>query len=564
MATLAGLAAALGRLPHDTFSPLVIVAMGVLYLSLVVFGARIGLPVWLSPIFALFGALSPSAWMIGTHTFLGNALALPLFPVVLSLLSPTLSIRGATFGGLILAAQTVLFPDGSLALVGMAGLYVLFLIWRAWRNGRLIRFVAAVATGPVVVGALLLPFGSVLVGTAFWRLATVVSSAVLGVLTGTPTTGAAASLHRLERVDWIWGAFNLNTIPPSPLLPAEERFVLALGLVSVVFVGLCIWERKGRSLSFYLVTLGGLVVAGVFGGIFLSDYELFRAMAVFAFVPIAAIFALPVALAHSTVRWRYIATALASVLSIVVLVKFAQVDRYHFSFGYSEHLADAQYTVDDIQAREQVSRLAQTQSIVMSGETPSFTAFANVLMLFSSAHLGVPDSDRQFVFFQPMEPRGTQYSADMVLFNRRYFDVWMPDVTGANVRFTSTDFYVVDNDLVPFLDNDTFTQLNGFPRQFVEARKLPVRRVLSKETEVDFYSRVERDVQLQLQFDSDHRPAALTVSVDGGAANPVELVGQPLISVPIHAGLGLHRVTLGVSGGPAQVSSLRLVPSGAS
>jgi hypothetical protein len=377
----------------------------------------------------------------------------------------------------------------------------------------------------------------------------------------TPATGAAANLHQLERVDWIWGAFNLNTIPPSPLSRSELPFALAVGLASVLFVGLSIGQRRARSLSFYVVTIAVVALAGVFGGIFLSDYELFRALAVFTFVPIAVIFALPVALAGSTYRWRYIAAALASVLSVVLLVKFAQVDRYHFSFGYSEHLADAQYTADDLQARDQVGRIAQTQSIVMSGETPSFTAFANVLMLFSSAHPGVPDSDRQFVFFQPMEPRGTQYNAELVLFNRRYFDVWMPDGAGPNVRFASTDFYVIDNDLVPFLDNDTFTQLNGLPRALVEARKLPVRRVLSKQTEVDFYSRVERDLQMEIQFDPEHRPASLSVALDGGAANPLDMAGQATVRIPVHAGVGLHRVTLSVSGEPSRVIALSLIPA---
>jgi hypothetical protein len=243
-----------------------------------------------------------------------------------------------------------------------------------------------------------------------------------------------------------------------------------------------------------------------------------------------------------------------------MLANFARVDSFHFLAGYSKHFPDAQYTVENFQDRVRVGEIAATNSIVMSGESSSFTALANALMLFSSAHVGVPDAFRKFVFFTPMEPPGTQYNADLVLFNRRYLDVWMPDLSGGTIRHLSTDFALLDNDLVPFLDNDTFPQVNGGPRQIVEAHNLAVLRALNKQTEVDFYSRLERDVQIEIQFEPEHRPEAIVAALDGAEAVTTQLAKRQSFQLRLHVGAGLHRLVLGVGSTPAQVSAFRLRP----
>jgi len=76
------------------------------------------------------------------------------------------------------------------------------------------------------------------------------------------------------------------------------------------------------------------------------------------------------------------------------------------------------------------------KDIVLSSETPSFTAFANTLMLFSSSRLGVPNAFYKFAFFSglaheaetstPMPPQDEQYTAEFVLRNTRYGDILRP------------------------------------------------------------------------------------------------------------------------------------------
>lgn len=562
MATLAGVSAVLGRLPQETFSPLVLVAMCLLYLALIVFGSSIGLPAWLSPVFAAFGALSPAAWMIATHTFLGNALALPLFPLVLSLIGQQLSLRSGLLAGLALAAQTVVFPDGTLALVGMMAPYMAFLLMYAWRRRFLRRLLGAVGAGMACAAVLLTPYGTLLGATAFWRLATVVSTGILGLITGTKSTTNAPLLHQLSTFDWIWPAFNLNTIPPTPLNPIDRRYLVLLAALIVGFIGLCLATRRARGLAFYASTTLALVVMGVFGGVFLSDYELFRALAVFAFVPLAVVFVLPVALGELRASGIRVAGAgVAALMGAILLVRFAQNDRYHFDLAYSSHLPDAQYTAEDIQDRIAVGNVASNKSIVMSTETPSFTAFANVLMLFSQAHIAVPESDEKFVFFPPPKtiPEGSQYASDLVLFNRRYQDVWSPDWAIDAPVYTSDDFIVLPNELVPFFDNDTFPPVNGFPMKIQKARQMLVARALTTQTDIAFYCRATTNVRLDLAFDPQHSAPSLLVSLDG-APPTTQVISNATLSETVSLAAGLHRLGLGTSGVPVYLTSLRFTP----
>src|SRR5207248_1384507 len=150
-------------------------------------------------------------------------------------------------------------------------------------------------------------------------------------------------------------------------------------------------------------------------------------------------------------------------------------DRHQFDLVYAEHLPDAQYTSDDIRARQDAQRLLGSQTVVLSSETPSFTAFANVIMLFSSSQLAVPNAFYKFVFFTglggvtatggPLLPRDEQYTSSVVLRNTRYGDIFDPSQT-RQPMYSSDDFSLFDNDLVPFFDNDTFPVLNAFPLAF--------------------------------------------------------------------------------------------------
>jgi hypothetical protein len=111
MGILAGAAATLRLLPQETFSPVNITALILLYLSLVVFARWLHVPYVIASVLGVFGALSMVAWLMGTYTFLGNVLALPFFPLLLRLGRPVSALAGV-YAGLLLAALTLIFLTG--------------------------------------------------------------------------------------------------------------------------------------------------------------------------------------------------------------------------------------------------------------------------------------------------------------------------------------------------------------------------------------------------------------------------------------------------------------------
>jgi hypothetical protein len=559
MTALAGTGSLLRVIPQEAFSPLVLSSLAIFYLTLVVFALVCALPIWIAVAFGIFGTLAPAVWLISTYTFLGNVLALPMFPLVLLLVRQSLSPRTGAYAGLILGAQTVLFPDGTLALVGMCALFVLYLLVDAARSRTLRRLLAGFATGVLTLAVVLAPFRGVLVGTAFWRLGTVLSNAIYSTVTGAPRTSGSPVLHPLATFDWIWGAFNLNALPPAPLKPGEVPYIITLVVFVVVYLARSVRARRLDGLFFYVVGLGLLLLVGLLGGIFLSDYELFRALAVFAFVPMALLFTVPAALLlHSRVSRRHLVSGVVlAFASVATLAHFAENDRRQFSLVYTDHLPDAQYTSADIRDRFAVAELASGRPIVLSSETPSFTALVNAVTLFSSSKVGVATAYHKLFFFGAAPPKELQYTADLVLENRRYSDIFsLP--SDYPVLYQSDDFQLVENDLIPFFDNDTFPLVAAVPTAYLTAHGLPVARTLSQETEIPFFSREVGSVDITVQFapeavgqtlsymfNSD-QPQGVRVDEGGRAV----LVGQSVS--------GLNRVVLTQPAVPLQARLLQV------
>jgi hypothetical protein len=333
-------------------------------------------------------------------------------------------------------------------------------------------------------------------------------------------------------------------------------------------VALGIRAHRVDHLSFGVLSLCVLLLLGIAAGLFRSDYELFRALAVLSFVPLAVLFVTPRDLGSAFApRWRLLGIALGLVLTLPLLVHFVERDRYQFELAYGSHLPDAQYTRDDLRTRDDVQHLFGGSAIVMSSETPSFTALANVVMLFSSSRMAVPNSWYPFVFFtglgqttetgQPLLPRNQQYTAPLVLRNERYADI-SGEAAQSQIVYQSQDFTIERNDLVPFFDDDSFPVLNAFPAEFLQARNLSVRRVLSKQTAVPFQSQSEQDFTLTIEMDPDATAATLPIGLDDAPQQAIELRGKSA-SLGMHVLAGLHTIILGPIDAPAQVRSFRLL-----
>jgi hypothetical protein len=200
---------------------------------------------------------------------------------------------------------------------------------------------------------------------------------------------------------------------------------------------------------------------------------------------------------------------------------------------------------------------------VLGTETPSYTAFTNVLILFSSVRLGVPSSFYPFVLYRLKQPDlGAQYASDLVLRNRRYGDVAVDDSTPL---FMSDNFELVENDLIPFFDSATFPSLHSYPLVFLKTRNLPVVRVLGEQTEVTFFSRVPRSVRVNLKFDKQlPAPTAVPFQLDDLTSSLRLDDAGSAVSDPMSMRPGLHRLRLGPVPSRAWVSRLQIDPAAGS
>jgi hypothetical protein len=562
MSMLAGLAGLLGLTPHETFSPLVAATMAILYLVLIIFGqSLLRLPVWANVIFACLGTLAPPVWMLATNTFFGNVLALPFYPLLMLLLRKSAPWRGGVYFGLLLAAQMELFPDGIMASAGMLGFATLYLAWTAWRRHRLRRFLTLGLLAIGTAGLVISPFGLRLYKSAFARLMGVAANSWRSLLQGhAPGTSAGdtSTLSPLPKVDWIWGALNLNTIPPQPLKAGEFRYLCGLAVVVGLFLLVSICRRRIGRLFWYLISFLLLLALGLRGH-FQSDYEVFRALAVFAFIPLAVLCGLPWLMAGRSHRWRNRAFRIAFIAMIAPLVvHFGQNDVAHFRFGYDEHLPDCQYTNDNLRDRREIGRLGQSHSLVLTSETASFVSLANTIMLFSNVRLGVPEAFHKFVFFGDIGRRDLPYESDLVVRNLRYIDV-TERIPGKAIFYRSADFEVVENDLELFYDNDTLPLVNGLPAEYLKKRHYTLTRALSQRTEIKFYSRVRRSVAIELQFAPGEQPAGVPYAFDGGAAQAAVVDPTGRVTLPALAiAPGLHQLALGPLAHPTQITAFRL------
>lgn len=597
-ALLGELASLLGLLPHEVFSPLMAAAGLTLFLALTWSGGAFGMSWWLAPIFAAEGAVAMVVWYFGDNTFLGNMLTLPLVPAVLALMDCSLGLATGILGGILLGAMMVLFPTGPLAVVAVGSSTVVLAFVRTVIEKRTIRFIAGLLAWVLTTLLVMLPMLGYLLRSAN----------ILSFLNLLPIPGLYAQVpqppsvhwgHVLEHTNWIWPALNLNVLPPYDLASDEKRFVALLVILYCLSLALVAWQRHGRVL---LLGLGfaTILLAGTLSGMVSDDYNLYRAAALFWFVPLALLFdalmiagqrlwrigllwMLPLGLLFSglsfterrpvragvivlviavlgwsivrlvqggpwatrTTLLRYGQTALLTAF-IILLARFARDDYREFSLGWAMHPSDAQYTQADMDDRRAITALLGNRTIVLSSEIPTFTAFANVLMLFSSIHLGSPNYFYRFLFFPPDDPpKDVAYSSDLVLRTRKYHDVYKLPARQPRL-YQSREYEVVKNDMVPFFDNETLPVDDG-------------RRMFSTRTDINYLSQEERDVRWTLRFVADNHPGELSFAFDRRAQDPLTIQSDGTVTLPIvHLTPGLHELTLAAPDASAQLESMAL------
>ena len=556
MSTLAGIAAVLGATPRAAFSPLVNAAVLILYLVLLSFAhLRLRLPAWAAAVFALFGAICPSVWMLSTHTFFGNTLALPLFALLLLLPRAFPSWGTAVILGLGLLAQFVIFPDGTPAIAGMLAVATPYLVWSAYRRRRLRRLGLAALLAIALAVALGFPFARPLLGTMHDRL--------MGVATGltsqpAPSAGATTHRQRLEQVDWIWGALNVNTIPPQPLAATERPYVIYGAGLLAVFVVACLWRRRAGQLASYVAGFLLILLLGL-AGLFRGDYELFRGLAVFAWLPLGAFCTLPWLLVPAIGTPRRLVARLVVLAALAPLLwHFFQVDRRHFNSSNENHFSDAQYTIRDLQDRINLGRAAGHLPLVLGTETPGHFGVFSSMMLFSNLRLGLSPAYHRFAFFRS-QPGETAYYAAGVLRNLHYADITEP-LPAENLLYRGANFEVVANDLIPFFDHDTLPPANAYPVDFLRRHNLPVARLFSAPTSIAFNNARARPVALVLQLAGTEAGDRVGYSFDGAPMKTATVNPQDntVIMVSPVLSAGLHHLALAAPAHPLRITALWL------
>jgi hypothetical protein len=290
---------------------------------------------------------------------------------------------------------------------------------------------------------------------------------------------------------------------------------------------------------------------------------LFRALAVFAFVPLAALCGMPWEVAGHSAAWRPLVLRFALLAALApLLVHFVRNDWYHFKLGYDDHASDAQYTTGNLRDRTAITHLAESNSMVLASETASFTAFANVLVLFSEGKLGVPACFNRFIYFGEGGSKEAPYASALVLRNLRYDDI-TERPPGRPKVYASRDFEVVANDLEPFFDNDTLPLVNGFPAEFLKKRQLSLARTLGPRTVINFYSQQDRSALIELRFGPGDVPVELPYAFDEDSFRnaAVDRAGRVILPTVILR-RGLHQLVLGPLARPAQVTAFHIYANG--
>jgi hypothetical protein len=315
-----------------------------------------------------------------------------------------------------------------------------------------------------------------------------------------------------------------------------------------------------RLLACYLAGFFALIAVGCLG-FFSSGYDMFRALAVFAFLPLAAVCVLPWALFPTRSPIHRPARIVTATLLLPLLVYFFRVDWHHFSFAYRLHAADAQYDRTDLRDRSALATLDPAETMIFAADSASFTAFARVLMLFSNRPLAITPAFNKFVFFAQEAQRPgapNPYRADLVLRDLAYVDIFTrtPELTP---RYQSRAFAVTANDLVMFPDNDTFPYLHAFPVEYINARQLPVRRVLEGMTTITFFSREARTITFVVEFDPHNAPVQLPYAVNAEPSRPAAAQDQATFRLPdFTLTAGVHTLTLGPLARQAGVKAIRV------
>jgi hypothetical protein len=554
MSTLGGLAVLFNRTTIELFSPLSCAALVLLCSSLFFLGrVLLRLPAWAAAVFAFFACCCPAIWMLYTHTFFGNILALPFYVALLALIRPFPAWGTAIGAGFLFGAQMALFPDGTLALLGMFAAATPYLAWTAWRRRRLLRLFCASGLAVGATSLVIFMFGLRLWVTATGRLNAM----------GAGTSAGAGGFKPLETLNWIWGALNLNYIPPEPLRPAERPYLFMLAALLVAFVAANLWRRRASQLVWYLAGFGALLALGC-AGVFKSDYELFRGLAVFSYLPIAAVCGLPWLLAPARAGWRRAAVLAAGILLVAPLLQhYLRVDWRQFRHGLDNHPGDAQYTAKNLQDRAAMVRIARQGPLMAGSEIPSFTAIANTMVLFSQVPLGIPSCFHKFTFFRK-EPNDDACAAPFLVRNLQFTDV--TETTQIETKLYASESYeVVPNDLNPFYDNDTFPQLYGITVDALRTYNFPVVRTYSQATRIAFNNTRERPVSMILQVvGAGELPPALSFAFDDGPFQeaPIDPAGGMItLTSPVLAP-GVHHIRLAAPTQPLQVMTVWLREAG--
>ena len=553
--TLAFSSSLFRRLPHEMFSVIMLVAIVLTFGSIFALAQTLSYSPLASGLAAFVGTLSPTVLVLTSNTYLSASLTLPILPVLLLLTEELMSsLIGASLFGLVYQAYWLISPPSFIIPPGVMSLGLAYLFLSRIRR----EASKVLQNGALMMGTF------VLLNPATYKIllpnTVQISAYAFAVAAPVPRIAMGAMERR-----WEWGLFwhtiGVGPIVASPattLNPTAKAAFLCVVIVAVLYFVRCAVKGDYSVLFFAYLSFWLMVVVGGLAGAFKSFEILSRVsqQLVFLHALVYASF-----LSDFRPSWRkgrrvhlLPTICLAGLLLFITVYSGKPFMDFENEALFISPQRVNQFTRTSLGVRQDLGRFAGDAPVLLNSSVPTWTGLLNIAVLFSNLHLMVPPEFLKFFLFPPATPLPADYfCAKSILVPEMYRDIYRPDLGASSFR--KAGFAVVRNDLIPFLNNDTFPIKYGFDAEFLKQHSLTQARTLGDATSIFLCSAAPRDIKLQFRYSPVSSPQTVEAEV-GPSQQRASFVfdGQGVVDAPpISLVRGQNRIDLKPAPGGAKV-----------
>ena len=544
---LAYFSALAGRLPHEMFSPLMLVFVSLGYLGTAALGRRLGFGWGAAAAAGFLAAVSPSVAALSSNTYFSATATYGMFPALLvAARDAAANRRSAALFALLYTAYFLLSPPSWLIPLAAAGPY---LAWRWAVEARRNRGRALAAAG-VALGAF--------VGLNLMQL-------WLYAAAGGIVNRAFGGQMTPEQARWKWTLFfhtlGLAEITASPGTRLDLLGWMALAAVLAVAAWFLADSARRRDFSllwFGCLSFWMMVLIGGVGGRFQLMEVLGRVSQQFG--PLHPL--VYVALARPVGARRLGNAPWRAVLGLALVLAIVHPFRPVWWFAEKALVTDPQrvnqHFRSTLAARREIALLAGDTPVALDSRTPTLVILANLASLFSNLKLAIPP-EYLGKFRLDREPLPPNYRcAPWVLVPEYLADI--QSAGGPGTVYRARGYLLRRNDLVLFFDNRTFPFRWEMDRERLRAAGLAPARTMESDTETVVCSQQRRTIRLRIRYTQLLRGDRV-YEVQGGRV-VFETRGSALVTPPLSLAPGLNTIYWKAAGGkgePIEVLEMAVV-----